>query len=574
MNQYNSIFRALYSLSYQIAFAVAGAFVVVACSNFDDSFGEGLTPSSQDMEVRTWDSKESLDPSRLFSTALHKSDSIRSSNIGIAVMGAEENYGFGERRAGFFSQFISLYELNEDDDDDWTSEYPFGYEPIFDSLMMLLALLEYSGDTTATQTFNVYEAQDVDFLLSSRDSIYYDDFNISNLNLTDKPLFTFTFPDQAREVYVETPYVRLFPNPENEDAAYEFVDRLLLKSTEADNNINIYNASYRTLFLEEFKGIYIEPAYEITNSPTEATYEDVVGAGALYSFYTDGSGLELYGRSRYQEDPSIIKDTILMVYPFRSTSSYDLDDDYYGVTINTIERNGSPVIDVVDDVNEDVDNITLMVEGMGGIVGKITIEEALFEEIYDAVSNSDDGVGGSYNSIFVNQARLNMYLTKDAGGNYDSSLINVFKVTPWMDIMPYRLGLYSVYSDYYLTASDYDDDISRLTGVEDYYYEYELYYSTVLPFNGYMNRTMAAYDMIISSQVQEAWNSYLDAVEAANGDPDLVNWDDVEYRTFYVAPLADNLYTLQQAMLQGEWDDDTDNNAPIRLRLTYTLIKK
>ncbi len=539
---------------------MAGAFVVVGwgCSDFDDSFGADLTPSSQDSEVRVLENNTS------FTTSLYQSDSIRSSNIGIAVWGAERNVDFGERRGSFFTQFAPVNGLNDDDDDDWSSSYPFGYSPIFDSMTIILTLLNYSGDTSVVQTFEVYEATDVSFLEGHTDSVFFDNnlqYFIDNntLTLTDEPLFTFTYPDQPNEIYIASTRVRLHPygtvdadNPYGN--ATSFIQRLLLMDDGAD--YYMYDWDYRDRFLSKFKGIYIRPA---DSNTTPTATDPLEGEGAMYSFYTDGLGLGLYGRNLYGESIPIIKDTIMMVYSCRNLSAYTTDGDYYGVQINGIERN-----DV--DYTLEVDATTLLVEGMGGVVSKITIDEQIFRQVYDEMVKSSEDVVGEYNSIFVNQASMKIYLDLT-----EAELSSPLVVTPYLNEVPYRLGMYTNYTDYYLTQDDYDDDDSTLEGIEDYYYEYELYYSTVLPFNGYINRSFGCYNMVISSQFQEAWNSYLDAVDAAGGDADAVNFDDVEERSFYLAPVADNLYMLDMARLQGM--SGGSNTLPISLKLTYTLIK-
>ncbi|MFI3282133.1 MAG: DUF4270 family protein [Rikenellaceae bacterium] len=555
-----SRFKSWQSLPLLIATIIVVAFVGVGCDNFDDSFGGDYTPSSQDMSLQTWESNS------CFTTSLIKSDSIRSSNVGLAVMGAERRDIFGERRAGFFTQFIPLNELNEDDDDDWESEYPFGYEPIFDSLMFLFTLVEYSGDTTVCQEFAVYEARDVDFLSTSNtfDSVFFDSFNTSLLDLTPEPIFTFTFPDPDQEVYMSSTAVRLYPT--DTDASQSFIDKLLLMDDEADNEI--YDFDDRDLFLDKFKGIYIKPITELTEDPS-STLDSV---GATYSFYTEGSGLGFYARSRYKSDPSIIKDTTVMSFTFRTLTTYILDDAYLGITINTLERSR-------EEYEVDVDYTTLHVEGMGGVASKITLTKDFFEEIEDKLAKVPDNNGEiCYNTIFVNQALINIYapeefipLMNSTDENYDISTIEPLTVTPWLNTVPTRLGMYENYVDYYADEDDYDDDNTMLDGISDYYFEYEVYYGVALPYGGYLNRSTASYEMTVSAQLQDAWNSYLEAKEDAGGDVSQINWDDVEHTSFILAPVADGLYTVKYASLQGM--QGGTNNAPMRLRMTYTLIK-
>ncbi len=563
----NFMTRSKSILSVATLWIAASLILSVGCSDFDDSFGSEYTSSSQDMTYRMFDS-DTCSAYNFFSTALVKSDSIRSSNIGLAVYGVEQRKDYGERRSGFFSQFIPLSELNEEDDDDWEAEYPFGYEPIFDSLMLYFTLLQYSGDTTYCQKFEVYEALDVDFLNNTVDSIYFDNFDISNLNLSSDPIFTFTFPDQDNYVYMKNTSVRLYPTGTAQSDS--FIDRLLLRDDEADNDI--YDEDERELFLEKFKGIYIVPAQE---NQIDATYqtvadwdESVDSKGATYSIYTDGSGLGFFARNRYQSDPTIIEDTVTMAYAFRSFSSTSLSDDYYGITINTVERSG----DVYDStLDASLETSTIMVEGMGGVATQVTLTPDLFALIESELATAEDGKGANdYSTIFVNQARLSLYAPAQYVTSYDPEDITI-GIVPWYESVLSRLGMYSNYTDYYLTEEDYDDDESTLEGISDYYYEYELAYSSYLPYGGFMSRSFGCYEMIISAQIQDAWNSYLEAKEDAGGDVDKINWDDVEECKFIIAPVADALYTVYYVSLQGM--DEGTNPAPMRLRLTYTLIK-
>ncbi len=558
--------RSKFILNVATIVVVMLSWCMVGCSDFDDSYGSDYVPSSQNLTYKMFDS-DTCESYNFFSTSLFLSDSIRSSNIGLATYGVEQREGFGERRMGFFSQFITLDELNEDDDDDWDEDWPFGYEPIFDSLMLYFTLMQYSGDTTFCQQFEVYEAMDVDFLNYTMDSVYFDNFDISQLNLTEKPLFTFTFPDQDNYVYMDDTSVRLYPNPDNADEVNSFIDRLLLRDDNANNDI--YDFDERELFLETFKGLYIKPVSQIDDTyETVADWNKKVDSkGAAYSIYTDGSGLGLYARSRYESDPTIIKDTVTIAYGFRSFSTSD--DDYYGVTINTVERSGG-VYDT--DIDSSVEVSTIMIEGMGGVASQITLTEDLFAMIESEMNSTVDDKGEyDYRSIFVNQARLTIYAPTYYVTSYDPEDINPINIVDWFDSVLARLGMYTNYTDYYLTEDDYDDDDSTLEGIADYYYEYELLYSTYLPYGGFLSRTFGAYEMIISAQIQDAWNSYLEAKEDAGGDVSKINWDDVEDRSFVIAPVADALFTTRYVTLQGM--DEGTNTAPMRLRLTYTLIK-
>ncbi len=532
------------TLIVAIVAAIVGG---VSCS-LDESLGLDYTPSSQDFAIFTLENNTS------FETSFHMSDSVRSSNIGLVLMGAETDQTFGERRSGFFTQFVPEYEI-DDSDDDWDEDYPFGYMPILDSLMLSFSLVEYSGDTTQVQTFDVYEVRNVDFLKSSFDSVYFANFDVSQLDLTDEPIFTFTYPDQSKGVYIATTRsVRLYPpDPMTADAQY-FINKLML--LDSDWDIDMYDEDEYDLFLDKMKGLYIVPTTQNYGSPTGVLDQ----SGATYSLYVDGSGLKFYSRSVYPYDPGVVKDTVYMSYAFKYSSK-----EYYGMSINTISHKS----DLTSEY--DLPSSRLLIEGMSGVVSKITITKEIFEELDKVLSQTVDNAGNHFNTIFMNQARMDIYLPEESTVSYDMSTILPLTIKSWYDKYPQRLGMYKVFTDYYLTEDDVEDDETTLEGIEDYDYTYEVYYNTTLPYNGYLNKSTGSYEMLISAQMQEAWNSYIDAKKAAGGDVDAINWDDVEGREIIVGPPADNLYTVIYATLQGM--SDSVNNAPIRLRLTYTLTK-
>ncbi len=505
----------------------------VGCSDLDSSFGTDFIPNSQELELFT------LEDNSSFETALYKSDSISAANIGIGMFGAERHTAFGERRAGFFSQFVPLYAL----DDEW-----FGYQPVFDSILLYYDLVAYSGDTTLCQQFEVYEVLSDDFLVDHADSIFYTDFDTSILGLSDEPMFTFTFPDPDRGVYTNSTYVRMFINDLAYSEAMDFIDRLMLEDDEPDEDI--YDPYQRELFIEKFKGVYIKPV-SVIDMPTD----ELTSTGATYTIDLGTSGFGFYGRSMYESDPEIVYDTVGMNYIFEDTYT-----EYYGMAINVIEH--------TYDVDMDFGELTptLRIEGMCGVVGQITITQPLFDQLYAKLQEETDNLGNLYNTLYVNQARLDIYITPEAGGSYDPTDLIPLEVTPWLNSMPTRLGLYKSMTNYIDDDGDW-----TLEGIEDYNYLYETTTGYALNYGGYLNRSLGCYEMNIESQLQEAWNSYLEAVDAAGGDPSAINWDDVEERTFYIAPASSDLYTSSYVSLQGMPDDM--NNAPMRLRVSFTLVK-
>lgn len=159
-----------------------------------------------------------------------------------------------------------------------------------------------------------------------------------------------------------------------------------------------------------------------------------------------------------------------------------------------------------------------------------------------------------YTSIAINQAELMIYLEKS---DYDWEKIDVGAITPLLDESFQRLGLYA--------------DYKHVLGISDYYYTYEKLYASQnfeLPYGGYLNRSQGCYVMDITSHMQEVWNGYLKSQGVETGGSQTEN---SAPRTIYIGPEAYGLFTMPYTSAQGM--ENTANNAPIKLRLIYTMIK-
>ena len=194
------------------------------------------------------------------------------------------------------------------------------------------------------------------------------------------------------------------------------------------------------------------------------------------------------------------------------------------------------------------------VEGMDGVITELTLTDALFEGIEALYKEVTDESGMPYTSIAINQAELMIYLEKS---DYDWEKIDVGAITPLLDASFERLGLYA--------------DYKHVLGISDYYYTYERLYSSQnfqLPYGGYLNRSQGCYVMDITSHLQEVWNGYLKSQGIETGGSQTEN---PAPRTIYIGPEAYGLFTMPYTSAQGM--ENTANNAPIKLRLIYTMIK-
>ncbi len=532
-----------------VAVAIIASTFFIGCTKVDTSVGGNFTPADQGMKL----GQKSLystdaEGSRYFSTRLYSTDSIQSSNQKAGYMGTMQNDTFGMRSAAFYSQYIPANLLNSDDYDG------FGYRPIFDSAMLYLAAGKFAGDTTMVQRFEVFEVTDNSFVTESADSVFFPTFDMTPY-IAAQPAFTFAFPDQENGIYTTTSSLRM----ETTQVGEEFVERLMLLGANAEVDDEIYTNDEE--WVEKFKGLYVRPVEgQLTPGASESK-------GAVFASALESSGFGIYARNREPSDGTLIKDTVGMTYLF-----YSEQGEAGNVSINTVKHDytGSQVAEheVGNYENQDVDiTSTLMVEGMAGVVSQITFTEDFFALLDKILSEEEAESGEVYESLFFNQAKLMIYMNGVEG--YDPANIIPGVVTPWLNYMPSRLGLYLNYSNYRTTYDDKEGTFSTLQGIADYAYAYESQYE--IDYGGDMNRSLACYVMNISSYMQAIWNNYLTAKEEANGKVEDIDWDKVAGRKIYLAPTAESLFSLKYATAQGQ--ASPENGAPMRLELTYTMIR-
>lgn len=520
------------------------ALAAAGCTSVDDSLGQNLTPSHQQLKAGFTVLGGKLkngapDPKKYFETRLFQSDSIISSNLDYGYLGAIQNDTVGLRSAGFLTQYVSYYTVGQD---------YFGYRPIFDSAQIMLSIKSYGGDTLEPQTFDVYEVIDNRYLTekpigegkTERDSNFFFTFDPEAAGiLSAEPLFSFTFPDGKRTGPATTS-VTMQPT----DAGRALVRRLMLTEGKYKDDYTIYGSDSLDYWVEEFKGFYIRPR------------TDAVAKGGMYATALDASGFSIYGRNRVQSDPTLIKDTLSMVYFFRDSYA-----SAGNVSINTI-RHDYATATVAGALRIDPENARetnkarpevkyAIAEGMGGVVTEI----AFTRDFFDALEQlcADNG-GAAAHSLGINQAKLMIYFPQS---DYDwRNIVQLDAMAGQMDASLPRLGLYT--------------DYKRLSGISDYYYLYEQQYGTELAYGGYINRSQGCYVMNITSYIQNLWNRYRKEKASAEAEKRAVDLEQVANRRIYLGPEASNTFSSDFTVLQGF--NDGENNAPIKLELTYTVV--
>jgi len=507
------------------AVAAAAALTFSGCTEVDDSLGSEFIPNSQQMKIGF----RSLKP--CVRTALFRTDSIRTSNLQAGLIGSTLSDTFGLRTAGFYTQYTWGYCPDSTDG--------FGSRAIFDSIQLGFLVSACGGDTTAVQTYDVYEVVKDDFLAEHPDTIFYGTFDMTPY-LSAEPLFSFEFPNQEKGLYTTSTSVTMQPTA----SGREFVDRLMLKTgAYAGNDMTgFYDAAD---WVKHFKGLYIKPRKKASSAKS-----------GIYQLDLSQSGMILYGRNRDERDPSLIRDTTTSLYYF-----YDGTAAAGKVSINTLEHDYAQSLLAGKRFEEKDEERSLTetcyVEGMAGVVTELVITEEFFRQAEDILNTERDEVGAAYKSLAVNQARMAIY---DSEGDYEWENVHPSEAMIWrMDTFMPRLGLYTSYK--------------RLTAIADYDYVYERTYQTTLTYGGYLNRSRGCYTMDITLYIQSLWNKYRDLKRAMpeKGVDELVEELGTEARTLYLAPEAYDVNTF--AVMAGQGMEGGGNHAPIQLEITYTLIK-
>lgn len=520
--------------------------VGVGCTTeVDYTMGSEFVPTNQNMELRRrvyelgkMVEGETVKECSLTSTRLYHTDSVKSSNIEYGYFGREVSDIYGERSSGFMSQMVFSLSLPE--------ERGWGYRPIFDSMILSINVMDFHGDTTKQYDFEIYEIVSNDYLSESKDSVFYLNFDPKPY-IADKPIFRFKYPNQAEGIYVGdgSDVVNYDIRLEETDYTAEYVSRLML-CTDLDANDgfaldvdSIYVDGQEQKFLDRVKGIYITPTEDME--------------GAMFATDLENTALVLYSRGRYEEDPTIIRDTTYMVY------NLYLDPDTYelpvgNVSVNTVEHDyaGSRVA-----ATEEL--TTCYVDGMGGVVTEVMFTDEFIESLAEIVTSAgEDAV------VSVNQAMLSIYVE---GSNYDYSLLDPAMITPILDNAMMRMGLYTNYD--------------RLNAIVDYPYLSESSLGSI-EYDGYLYRSLACYKMDIANYVQSLMRVAADNIgedgkvqlEKFRADYEGEGESLVEYRRFYAAPAAYSLFDFKRQAIYGMEEEvaGVSATAPIKLELTYTIV--
>lgn len=505
----------------------------------DYTLGEELAPGHQQLEMRHRLYKSGLmsesgkkdAPCKLFEMRLYRTDSVNAASLDKLYLGLHRDDRFGIRKMSFASQYLFMSVVDD--------SVGFGYRPVYDSMMFLFEVDTFLGDTTKPIKYNVYALNKDLVNEESEDSLFiitYDPRREGHLSADAEPIFTFEFPNQAKGIYTTSTMLRMDETPHTRAYIRKLACLELNENGLATGNVEAYESD--SAFIHNFPGLYIEPAEEMPD-----------GEGASYSFTPASTGIGLYGRTRHSGvDVDLMGDTIQQNYYFRDANVVD----YGNVSAQRVtfdysasEFASTPMYETETERPE----VDLgFIDGCGGMVTEFTLTEEFLLSLRDLVFDADGNQ--THASAAVNQAALKIYFEHS---DYDYTTLPPLATGDMLNKSIPRLGMYFNYK--------------ILSPIPDYYYSVESSGGTIT-YNGYINRSLACYEMDITSYIQQIINDMVE-MELKDGT---VDTEELTYpHKIFLAPAADNQFTFNRSVVQGS--DAELNPASIVLELTYTLVK-
>ena len=523
-----------------MAFAAALATFAGCTTTADYTMGEELAPGNQQMVVRhrlysggmLKETDREDTPCKVFESRLYKTDSVAAAKLGNLYLGLQKDSRFGVRKLGFTSQYLFMEAVN-----DTTG---FGFRPVYDSAVFRFAVDTFAGDTTKPVKYHVYELTEDLVNEESEDTLFFLSFDprkAGRVAPDAQPIFTFEFPAPDKGVYTTSTSVRM----RETSATKKFIERLFCTDPEnivwngmAVKNIEAYSSD--SAFIHNFKGLYVEAADDMPE-----------GEGSVFSFSPASTGFEVFGRNRSNgADTQIMADTIDMLYYFK-----DLYATKYGNVWVQSARHDYSNTEFAEHPFDESQTVRPevklgYVDGCGGVITELTFTDEFLYSLRNINGGDED-----YVSAAINQAAVRIYLEKS---DYDYNKIDPIAMAETLNASMPRLGMYTNYK--------------KLTPVADYMYTQESN-GTPLTYNGYANRSLACYEMNISSYVQSLVNELLKLEAAPDGSVDFEKL--TLPRTIYLGPSAYDRFTFTRTVVQG--GEFEVNPAAIQVELTYTLVK-
>ncbi len=538
MKSYNKLHSMLTSVV--IAIVAVWATLTGCTTTADYTLGEEFAPGHQQLEMRHRLYSEGMlketdredTPCKVFETRLYRTDSVAATSLDRLYLGLQNHNRYGTRKMSFSSQMLFMTGVDD--------SIGFGYRPVYDSMMFLFEVDTFAGDTSKPIKYNVYALTGDLVNEESEDSLFIVTYNprtAGHLDATAEPIFTFEFPNAAKGIYTTSSMLRMQETPQTREWITKLACMELDENGLANGNVEAYQSD--SAFIHNFPGLYIE---------AEADMPD--GEGAAFSFKPTATGIGFYGRMRNPgADADLMADTLIMNYHFRDDKAID----YGNVSAQRVSLDYGASDFASTPMYENEENRPEVeigyVDGCGGMITELTFTEEFLRSLYDLVKDENGNV--THESAAVNQAALKIYIEEAV---YDYTQLNPLTWAERLNHSMSRLGLYLNYK--------------QLTPIPDYLYSMESSGGS-LAYNGYVNRSLACYEMDITSYLQQIIN---DVIKIAPTEGEAFDFEKLTLpRKVYVGPEASNVFTFNRSAIQGA--DKDINPAAIELEVTYTLVK-
>ncbi len=538
MKSYNKLQSLL--TSTLIAIVAVWATLTGCTTTADYTLGEELAPGHQQLEMRhrlysggmlkETDTEDT--PCKVFEMRLYRTDSVAATSLDKLYLGLQNHNRYGTRKMSFSSQMLFMTAVDD--------SLGFGYRPVYDSMMFLFEVDTFAGDTTKPIKYNVYALTDDLVNEESEDSLFIVTYNPrteGHLDATAEPIYTFEFPNSAKGVYTTSTMLRMQETAQTR----EWLKKLLCLELDENGLANGNTQAYKSdsAFIHNFPGLYIE---------AEADMPD--GEGSAFSFKPTATGIGFYGRMRNPgADADLMADTLNMNYYFRD----DKATSYGNVSAQrvTLDYSASDFASTpMYETEENRPEVEIgYVDGCGGMITELTLTEEFLRSLYTLVQDENGNV--THESAAINQAALKIYIEE---AEYDYTLLNPITWAEKLNHSMSRLGLYLNYK--------------VLSPIPDYLYTMESSGGS-LAYNGYVNRSLACYEMDITSYMQQMIN---DVIKIAPKEGEAFDFEKLTLsHKLYVGPAASTIFTFNRSAIQGA--DKELNPAAIELELTYTMVK-
>lgn len=346
---------------------VGGVLALVAlfsCTERNSLFGNDLIPPSQLM-------KSYRDSTVRVETFITTVDSVDTYISGIyqAFFGSYIDELVGRTDISLFSHYVPY---------GFDHTHYFGINPVIDSLLLIVNVINVKGDEDQTNYIEAYEVVDYDF---HRDSIYYSNFDMTPY-IADQPLVTLERTGTGN-YYSKLPM--------------EFAERLL------DNRQSKENIYYvDTAFMEKFKGMYFKFKEPATSGEGTMLTVDF-SASEMRLYYTNEGPDDEAGKSQYQR--LVFYDPLALYNINFSMIEHDYsyaDPSKGGVVLSSIG---------------DLDNPSeyCYVQGLAGLAGLLEINVADIRRL------KEDVLQKGYRNMGIHKAELQVMVANPTADGMDGS---------------------------------------------------------------------------------------------------------------------------------------------------------